>query len=340
MKKILISFAIFMLLIIFIPLMMINMFANSDETDSESEDVACSVVSGDTKLTTKEFDVAKFKKEIQAKGHAYKDKVDKIIEVANKAGVNPALMAAIMASETGWGVSDAIKYDNNPSGQMNSQGVIHYETLDKGIEATGKTLRNLVVERKLDTIAKLGSAYAPVGASNDSQHLNNNWVPTVSKIMEQLGGNVDKIFTGGGCESDVQVTGEKMNYFDEMFERGKSVIGTPYSLGAAQTMSDHPAFFDCGSFTLWLFQKQGISVKFNRIAQDQYNKTTHSKEAKAGDLIFFQKTYDTGRGEVVTHVGLVVSKTQFIGANGSGVGIANFTSGYWKQHFYAFGRVK
>lgn len=111
-----------------------------------------------------------------------------VIQVANKAGVSPALIAAIMGTESGWGTSQAVKRDNNPSGQMSGGSIIHFSSLREGIEATGATLHNLVVERHLTTVAKLGAAYAPVGASNDPNNLNAMWVTNVTSLMKKFGG--------------------------------------------------------------------------------------------------------------------------------------------------------
>lgn len=159
--------------------------------------------SSSSSITDQNFNKEAFEKVVKEKCGAFSDKAEKIEEESKKAGVSPLLMASIMASESGWGTSAAIKNDNNPSGQMNAGGIIHYNSLDEGIEATGKTLHNLVIEQKLDTIEKLGEHYAPVGASNDPNNLNANWVPSVTKMMKTFNGGKDaggSIATGSdGC---------------------------------------------------------------------------------------------------------------------------------------------
>lgn len=64
------------------------------------------------------------------KGNAFSTKADKIIAEAKKAGVSPVIFAAIMIHESAWGTSQAIREHNNPSGQMSSSGIIHYNSLD------------------------------------------------------------------------------------------------------------------------------------------------------------------------------------------------------------------
>ena len=61
-------------------------------------------------------------------------------------------------------------------------------------------------------------------------------------------------------------------------------------------------------------------------------------EAKPGDLVFFQGTYNT---EGASHVGIYVGNGQFIHAPNSRsvVSYADLTSGYWANHYYGARRV-
>lgn len=344
MKKLWIAISVSMIpTISVIFIILIIVFAVGGQSDNSTSLESCQTTEGG--VTDLNFNKDHFVKTVQERGNAFSDKADKIISESDKAGVSPILFVSIMAHESSWGTSSAIRNNNNPSGQMNSSGIISYATLDEGIEATGRTLHNLVIERKLDTVEKLGSVYCPVGADNDPTGLNKNWVPTVKDMMKTFSGNEDttSLATGsGGCSiNDIGVTGEKMNYFDDMFELAKLQLGKPYVLGADISSID-PLSFDCGAFTLWLFQQRKITVKFNRIAQNQYDNTRriNDNEVKAGDLIFFHSTYDTGRGEYITHVGMVISETQFIQAGGDKVQISDMNNSYYKSHFAGFGRVE
>ena len=60
--------------------------------------------------------------------------------------------------------------------------------------------------------------------------------------------------------------------------------------------------FDCSGLTSWCYGKAGISLP--RTAQAQYDATQHIplSQAKAGDLVFFHSTYNSGT--YVTHVGI------------------------------------
>jgi hypothetical protein len=136
--------------------------------------------------------------------------------VGKKYNIDPILIMAISIHETGWGKSQAVMEHNNPSGQMRGSTIIHFNTLEEGLDMTGQTLNNLWNERGLNTIEKLGSAYAPIGAANDPTGLNTHWVPTVKQFIEQLGG------LSGGCDG-----ASEDNKTNESLAQGKQGFAVP-----------------------------------------------------------------------------------------------------------------
>ncbi|MGM0208467.1 hypothetical protein IGI96_002987 [Enterococcus sp. DIV0421] len=150
--------------------------------------------------------------------------------VGKKYNVDPILLIAISLHETGWGKSAAVINHNNPSGQMKGSTIIHFATLEEGLDMTGQTLNNLWNERGLNTIEKLSSAYAPIGAANDPTGLNVYWVPTVTSMIEQLGGLSGGV-TGGGCTSTIQVSSAGLDHLQSLL--GRSIgNGQCYALSA------------------------------------------------------------------------------------------------------------
>lgn len=95
--------------------------------------------------------------------------------------------------------------------------------------------------------------------------------------------------------------------------------------------------FDCSGLVQWCFGKAGIRMP--RTAQEQYNATQHIpiSDAKAGDLIFFHSTYNSGT--YVTHVGIYVGNNRMYHA-GNPIGYTELTSAYWQQHMIGAGRIK
>lgn len=117
---------------------------------------------------------------------------DIIISLSREKGIDPVLFAAIAFHETGYGTSYAIVHKNNPGGLMDpktgSRQLYEFATLKDGLRAMANTLHNRIIKDGLVTLEALGSVYAPIGAANDPNNLNQHWVPNVRKIANELGG--------------------------------------------------------------------------------------------------------------------------------------------------------
>lgn len=112
-------------------------------------------------------------------------------------------------------------------------------------------------------------------------------------------------------------------------------IGKRYVFGA-----NGPSNFDCSSFVCWTYTHSGIKnmprTTAWRIYTDYCNPVSPS-EAKAGDIILFKGTYNSG--SPISHVGIYVGGGYMIHA-GDPIQYARIDTPYWKQHFYSFGRPK
>ena len=58
--------------------------------------------------------------------------------------------------------------------------------------------------------------------------------------------------------------------------------------------------------------------------------------AEAGDLVFFQSTYNAG--SYITHVGIYLGNNRMFHA-GDPIGYADLTSPYWQQHLVGAGQI-
>ena len=131
-------------------------------------------------------------------GGVLKGKGQSIINACNKYSkeykvtIDPAVVAAIMMQETGNGTSNAVKNYNNPAGVMdwdnNWKTIRRFATIYEGIDFAVKNLAKLYYSQGLTTIEQIGSKYAPIGAKNDPNNLNKNWIPGVSKFYSQITG--------------------------------------------------------------------------------------------------------------------------------------------------------
>ncbi|MEY9594797.1 hypothetical protein ABIA06_007088 [Bradyrhizobium yuanmingense] len=108
---------------------------------------------------------------------------DAVIAAARRAGVSPALLASVMAQETGRG--QHIR-GNNPGGIMDRNGLMQFGDLDSGIDRTA-----IAVAKNFNAaggdLAKMRDSYAPLGAKNDPRGLNGSWLAGVQKFMGEMG---------------------------------------------------------------------------------------------------------------------------------------------------------
>jgi len=120
--------------------------------------------------------------------------------------------------------------------------------------------------------------------------------------------------------------------FAAMITEGEKYLGYPYVWGGSSPSTS----FDCSGFVCWVINHSGWSVG-RTTAQGLFNLCTpvSSSQAKPGDLIFFQGTYDTTE---VSHVGIYVGEGQMLHC-GDPISYANVNVPYWQEHFYCFGRL-
>lgn len=258
---------------------------------------------------------------VLAKAGVLASKGNVIKQVAKEEGIDPVIMLAIMIQETGWGKSTAIVEHNNPAGLMQGSTIITYSTLDAGIKAQGVTLNHLIIGRGLTTIEKLGSVYAPVGASNDPYGQNKDWVPGVTALVKQLGGLTMNCTPSDNAPISVGANGQ-MSYFSQVMNIMLQFKGQPYVWGGNSPSQG----FDCSGLMQYSFGR--IGIKLPRTAHEQYDATKRipASEAKAGDLVFFRGTY--GSPSYISHVGIYVGNGKMYNSNGSGIGYSDITTGY------------
>ena len=114
----------------------------------------------------------------------------KIKKVAQDYGIDWRLAIAISKHETWDYTSYIFKHQNNVGGMWNGiKGEFYsYETLDAGIEAYISNLKHNYYDEGRTTIETIQPKYAPIGAKNDPNDLNSNWIPGVTKYYKELGG--------------------------------------------------------------------------------------------------------------------------------------------------------
>lgn len=119
-----------------------------------------------------------------------------------------------------------------------------------------------------------------------------------------------------------------------LIAEAENYLGYPYVWGGSSPSTS----FDCSGFVCYVVTHSGYYNLPRTTAQGIYNQCQHisASEARAGDIIFFTGTYNSGNP--VTHVGIYVGGGQMIHC-GDPIKYSSINTPYWQSHFYAFGRL-
>ena len=131
-----------------------------------------------------------------------------------------------------------------------------------------------------------------------------------------------------------QVPAEAMTdeEFAAIYKEAQKYVGMPYVWGG----STPEIGFDCSGYVCWVYNQNGYDVG-RTTANGLWNKSQHISEAEAkpGDLVFFEGTYDTpGK----SHVGIYLGNGMMVSA-GDPIKYANIHSSYWQKYLSGFGRL-
>ena len=121
--------------------------------------------------------------------------------------------------------------------------------------------------------------------------------------------------------------------FAVMIAEAEKYLGYPYVWGGSKPSTS----FDCSGFVCWVINQSGVDSVGRTTATGLFNYCSHIPpgEAKPGDLIFFQGTYDTSGA---SHVGIYVGNGMMIHC-GSPIQYASINTSYWQSHFLGYGRL-
>ena len=175
------------------------------------------------------------------------------------------------------------------------------------------------------------------------EELNNDQWKRYEIFQDTLGGR-PYLFNGGlppgGSDGsgapgiDYQVPAEALTdeEFAAIYKEAQKYVGTPYVWGGSTPETG----FDCSGYVCWVYNQNGYDVG-RTTANGLWNKSQHisESEAKPGDLVFFEGTYDTpGK----SHVGIYLGNGMMVSA-GDPIKYANIHSSYWQKYLSGFGRL-
>lgn len=222
-----------------------------------------------------------------------------------------------------------IRYKTVTSSYTDADGNEHTESHEEPYEY--KKLIVTLEKREMDTIIREVFQSYPDNLSH-------------YEILLASKGNMELIFGSGSDDfseiiNNPDFSNPGLEFNEESVKRivheAEKHIGKRYVFGA-----NGPSNFDCSSFVCWTYTHSGIKNMPRTTAwgiyKDYCNPVSPS-EAKAGDIIFFKGTYNSG--SPISHVGIYVGGGYMIHA-GDPIQYARIDTPYWKGHFYGFGRPK
>lgn len=163
-----------------------------------------------------------------------------------------------------------------------------------------------------------------------------NWATLMYNTVNQAkeDNNADLPIIAGGTNNGIPSEAYNDETFAKLINEAEKYLGYPYVFGGSSPATS----FDCSGFVCWVYTHSGVHNLPRTTAQGIYNqcKRVSDSEAKPGDLIFFKGTYNAG--ETVTHIGIYVGNNRMLHC-GNPIQYTSIDTNYWRNHFYAYGRL-
>ena len=145
---------------------------------------------------------------------------------------------------------------------------------------------------------------------------------------------VDRYFNTEYEDYEIPASALSDPQFASMMEEAKKYLGYPYVWGGSSPSTS----FDCSGFVSWVVNNCGEGWNIGRLGAESLRHTcsyVSPQNARPGDLIFFEGTYDTTGA---SHVGIYVGNNMMIHC-GDPIQYASINTSYWQQHFLSLGRL-
>ena len=215
-------------------------------------------------------------------------------------------------------------------------------TYQEEVEYEYKILNVLLKNKGFDTIARKNMNRKQTGRY-DAYNLTYGNRPELfgAGSPTYSGGTTGSIGTGdgtggsgGGFKYDIPAEALSDEKFAKMIKEAEKYLGMPYVWGGSSPSTS----FDCSGFVCWVINNCGNGWSVGRTtANGLRGKCSYVSPADAqpGDLIFFEKTYNTVGA---SHVGIYVGNGMMIHC-GDPISYTSINSTYWQSHFLGFGRI-
>jgi cell wall-associated NlpC family hydrolase len=207
-----------------------------------------------------------------------------------------------------YGVAFDVYYDSHSAASAHGHQTWEaYLADDNGSKEV--TVTNTTTKKILSVTLTNGSFDAVARANLDEEEL------ILYNALNTTYGNRDYLFD----VSTIPVSGDGMSYeippealsdqkFANMIKEAEKYLGYPYVWGGSSPSTS----FDCSGYVSWVINNCGNGWSYGRMTADGLRSIctyVSPSEAKPGDLIFFQKTYNTSGA---SHVGIYVGNGMMI----------------------------
>ena len=139
---------------------------------------------------------------------------------------------------------------------------------------------------------------------------------------------------GSGGSYDIPPEALEDEAFAAIIKEAEKYLGFPYVWGGSSPATS----FDCSGFVSYVYNNCGVGWSFGRLSAEgirQICSYVSPADAKPGDLIFFEKTYNTTGA---SHIGIYVGNHTMLHC-GDPIQYTSISSDYWQSHFLQFGRL-
>ena len=152
----------------------------------------------------------------------------------------------------------------------------------------------------------------------------------------------DNVYANPGVSPEYEhyaVPGEYLTnqQFSNMLSEAEKYLGYPYVWGGSNPSTS----FDCSGFVSYVINNCGNDWNYGRLTANGWKNATSrvaASDVQAGDLVFFQGTYNTSGA---SHVGIVVDPVNKIMIHcGNPIQYASYDTPYWRAHAYCYGRIQ